>query len=416
MIGGDLAVFVGEKKYGLRVSSHALSKMRSLISSNPQLKTQLPPELQDYFDGKKTVYDGTDMLVPIQSENLYVDHYKKKDSDVWAKSFIYSILHDVVYNEKLRVAKISALDGFQNVVRLWKIGNIKEEIFPAADQFVKLANILENHSGAGQMDIIWDDLIQFEDYYPPLEKLQSFDETYESILLGLGVHRSLIGGSDSSSGVTNAFVGLRNMMKRIDAVRRALVCWIETEMDKIDLAMGFRTKSSVKFSLNNLFDQQAYFKLLQDLNDRDIISNQSLIEKIGEDWDIEKSRIKEEKDDEDMPEKKGPFVNPLIPESNFDKQKELIDLQKEPSSEEGKTDDNKNDENANQKKSTKSKGRPPGSKDSVKRNRKFKAKSDLLLEANQIQAKLDKIVDPVFIGYNNVDNKRKLNRCSKRRT
>lgn len=147
-------------------------------------------------------------------DSLYVSHYKKKDSDIWAKSFIYSILHDVIYNEKLRIAKISALDSFYNSVRLWRLGDHKEEILPDVGSINKLANILENHSG-GTMDIIWDSMIDYEQYFPPVEKLQNFEENYESMLIGLGIHKSLIGGDESPSAAASAFIGLRNVLKEL---------------------------------------------------------------------------------------------------------------------------------------------------------------------------------------------------------
>lgn len=228
LIGGELALFTGLRHYGLKITSHNFIKLRTLFSQNRDaVEGTLPPEVLAILNGDippKRTLDG-DFIIPIPSERLYVGHYKKRDSNVWAKSFIYAILHDVTYNEKLRVAKISALDNWYNAVRLWKLGDHKEGALPHAGHFSKLANILENHPG-GTLDIIWDSMIDFQQEFPPIEKLAEFDENYESMLLGLGIHRSLVGGSEKLPGTNSAFIGLRNLMKRIDAIRREIVRWV----------------------------------------------------------------------------------------------------------------------------------------------------------------------------------------------
>ena len=187
------------------------------------------------------------------------------------------------------------MTSFYNSVRLWRLGDHKEEILPDVGSINKLANILENHSG-GTMDIIWDSMIDYEQYFPPVEKLQNFEENYESMLIGLGIHKSLIGGDESPSAAASAFIGLRNVLKRIDAVRRALSGFVQNEIDIVCEELGFQNKPVVKYKLDDLFEQSSYFRLLVDLNDRNIISNRTIVEKVGEMYDIESERLLEEED------------------------------------------------------------------------------------------------------------------------
>ena len=296
LMGGEAAIFSGIKRWAINISPTHISQFKALVKKEGDgVLSGLTDEVKKAI---LTAKNGSNISIPLDEESVYVAHYKKKDSAIWAKSFIYSILHDVIYNEKLRLAKISALDSWYNSVRLWRLGDHKEEILPDIGSIVRLSNVLENHSG-GTLDIIWDSMLQYDQYFPPIEKLENFTENYESMLLGLGVHKSLIGGTSGSSGSNDSFMGLRNLMKRIDAIRRAITDWIQTEIDIICEELSFSNKPKIKFSVDNLFDQPSYFKLLTELNDRNVISNQTVVEKIGEMWDIEKARIINENKERD---------------------------------------------------------------------------------------------------------------------
>ena len=421
LIGGELAIFSGIKKWGIKVAGAELASLEKLVSQgNDQLIKSLPKEIKDALKSapkNKSFNYNNEVVIPIDEDRLYVDHYKKRDSEIWAKSFIYSILHDVIYNEKLRMAKISALDSWYNAVRVWKLGDHKEEILPDVGSINKLANILENHSG-GTMDIIWDSMINFEQHFPPVEKLSSFDENYESILLGLGIHKSLIGGNDVSSAASGAFAGLKNVMKRIDAVRRSITKWIEHEINTISDELGFKNKPKIKFKIDDLFEQGAFFRLLLDLSDRSIISNRTVVEKIGEYYDVETNRINSERiarDAGDLPPLFTPFIQSYIPEENHKKQKDLSgfapspqpeqtteilrDVEQGPSEDKGPTG--------------KRNGRPAGSPDTVKRTRRFKSMAEALIVAERIQDKLDAMCDKKFLSEKGIKNKRMLTSAQK---
>lgn len=412
LIGEEVASLSTEKSWGIRISAKNVQKLLTLSSkAGDSFIEGLPEELRKFIKSgakyTKTTLSG-DIIIPIPTNRLYVAHYKKRDTDVWAKSFIYSILHDVMYNEKLRVAKISTLDSWNNSVRIWKIGDHEAGILPSSDTFSELASVLQNNSGAGGIELIWDSLIHYEQHYPPIDKLVSFEENFESILVGLGVHRSLVGGSESSNAAASAFVGLRNMMKRIDGVRRLIKSWIENEIDIISSNMGFRHKPKIKFSLTNLFDQQSYFKLLTELVDRDIVSDHTVLEKIGEIPDIEKNRVKRENEQRNsglLPEKKGQYIQPTVPESNFKKDKEKLKISKKLNN---TTTPTNTDTNSKSIDPLGKAGRPVGSKDTVKRNRRYRTKAEALITASKIQDKLDDIFDKEYLVYNNISNKRQL--------
>ena len=402
LVGGEMAIFSGLKKWAIKVNSQNLSQFRALVKKDgPSVLNGLPKEIKEAILGSKS---SSDLIIPLDEDSIYVAHYKKKDSAIWAKSFIYSVLHDVIYNEKLRMAKISALDSWYNSVRLWRLGDHKEEILPDLGSIVRLSNVLENHSG-GTLDIIWDSMLQYDQYFPPIEKLENFTENYESMLLGLGVHKSLIGGTASSGGSNDSFMGLRNLMKRIDGIRRAISDWINNEISFVCDELSFTVRPKIKFSVDNLFDQPSYFKLLTELNDRNVISNQTIVEKIGEMWDIEKSRIENEENGRksgSVPEKSSPFIQTAVPDSNHKKTKELIKIKEaiapKPFGVPAASLDPAGDE-----------GRPTGSKDTVKRKVSKRIRASLLAKADDFQSSVDEIMDAVFLEKFNVANKRQLN-------
>jgi hypothetical protein len=402
LIGGDLAIFSGVKKWAIKLGSKNIAHFRGLVKKEGEsVLVNFPKEV------KAAILNGKgngDVLIPLSEDSVYVAHYKKKDSDIWAKSFIYSILHDVIYNEKLRMAKISALDSWYNSVRLWRLGDHKEEILPDLGSIVRLSNVLENHSG-GTLDIIWDSMLSYDQYFPPIEKLENFTENYESMLLGLGVHKSLIGGNSSAGGSNDSFMGLRNLMKRIDGIRRAITDWINAEVSIICEELSFQNKPRIKFNVDNLFDQPSYFKLLTELNDRNVISNQTIVEKIGEMWDIEKSRLDAEeklRKDSLVPEKLSPFIQTKISDSNHKKNKELVNIKTEnpPSSQ-------------NNKEPIKTNGRPNGSKDTVKRKVSKRIRAEHLDSATNFHNKIEDILEAFYLDKFKLSNKRQLNSSQK---
>lgn len=398
LIGGESAIFSGVKKWAIKISPVHISQFKALVKKEGEgVLNNLIPEVKKAVLSAK---NGSEVTIALDEDSIYVAHYKKKDSAIWAKSFIYSILHDVIYNEKLRLAKISALDSWYNSVRLWRLGDHKEEILPDIGSIVRLSNVLENHSG-GTLDIIWDSMLTYDQYFPPIEKLENFTENYESMLLGLGVHKSLIGGTSSSSGANDSFMGLRNLMKRIDSIRRAIIDWLQTEINIISEELGFINKPKVKFSVDNLFDQPSYFKLLTELNDRNIISNQTIVEKIGEMWEIEKSRVAKEEEDRKtgaVPVKFSPFIQTEIPDKNHKKAKEIIKLQEESSPTTPFSSSNPLLTN----------GRPPGSKDTIKRKVSKRIRATDLAKAEDFQTCVDDVVDSFYFQKFSVTNKRQM--------
>lgn len=379
-------------------------------------------------DLEKSVYDGMPIevknliehkqiqgyyYIPIPNDKLYIGYYKKDDSDIWAKSFIYSILSDVYYNDKVKLAKVSMLDGMINAVRLWTLGDHTLDLLPTPGAGAKLAGIIANHVGGGSMDIIWDSAINLKEFYPPVENLAGFEENYNAILLGLGIPESLVGGSEiKTSG--NSQASFKNFVKRMESIRRILRDWLESEIDIIQKNMGFRKRPQIRFTNADLYDEQTYFNMIRELVDRNIIPDDRVMELIGELPDYEKVRMqKQEQDRQDgtRPKKAGPFHNPEVVNQRIHEIKKLR-IQQENTKMKGTGGPNSNNLTKKKAKDTVRPGRPGGSRDTVTRKRrpnKIKAPmGQLLVEASRIYDLVDGLVNEAMLDYYGVKDFRLL--------
>jgi len=416
LVGDSFAPYVSEKKYAVRIpisSMTGLSRPKNKLEE--EVYNKLPQEIKDAIEGKT----GNGILyVPIPTEKLYVAYYKKDDSDIWAKSFIYSILSDVIYNDKLKMAKTSALDNFHSVVRLWKLGDHTHNLPAAPDDAERLVSILEANTGGGSSDIIWNSAIHYEEHYPPIDKLVDFEENLHSILLGLGVPENLVGGKNSSSSSNNSsYLGLKNLIKRLEAGRRALRDWLETEISIINKEMGFRKRPIIRFDNADLHDEQTYFNLLVQLVDRGVISDQTILERINEIPEIEAIRVGREeslRENGSKPDKASPFHKPDLQEQQdheIQKIREQAKITMKIAEQSSQTENSSNIQRELRKETTKN-GRPLGSKDKNKRkrnsNRVKTTTAKLLLEANKIYDFIDDYVRAEIIEKYAVANVRKL--------
>jgi hypothetical protein len=332
IVGGILGTMSGRKIYAIRLPVSNLTAIASPKNDEERKSyNELPEEIKQIIDGKtnKNLVGGH-YLLKIPEDKIYVANYKKDDFDLWGKSFIYSILRDVFYNEKLHLAKTAALDSWTNVVRIWNIGDSANGMYMTPAQRARLASILQHNTGGGGLDIIWGDDLELKEFYPPMDKISNINADYNGILLGLGIADVLVGGQ-TGSGQGSNIIGLKNLITRIACGRRAIKEWIEAEIDIIQRNMGFNKRPFVRFTYEDLHDERTYFNLLVQLLDRNVISDKTVLERINEIPDVEMQRISEEeksRSNDTKPEKASPFHNPTLPEQRSHEIKK-IKLQEE---------------------------------------------------------------------------------------
>lgn len=399
VVGDAIGAISSAKVYTMRVPLSGFLRLKTSESQfEKKVYENLPEEVKKLIgtDGASR----TSQEVEIPSDKIYIAHYKKDDTDIWAKSFIYSILSDVYYNDKLKLAKTTALDGIINVIRLWKLGDhtAVPPLYPDENMTGKLAQILSNNVGGGAMDIIWNSAIELQEFYPPISDLANFKESYHGILLGLGVPETLIGGSEVKAGIGTNTIGLKNFVKRLEAGRRALKMWLETEIDIIHKAMNFKRKPQIRFAHSDLHDERTYFQMLVQLADRNIISSDRVLELINELPDIEKIRVSQEEKERESgvrPPKAGAYNQPQM---EMQQQFELEKL-------------NSRNVVMDRGKEEKQNGRPPGTKDSYQRKRgepTVRAPASMVLHANKVFDFVDAYSTKLYLHNVGLDDVRKL--------
>lgn len=394
VLGGEIMALSDKKIYGLKLTHYGLQQ----LTKYPELIKTLPEEIQNKLQNKKNPHG---IVIELPKDKIFVGHMKKDDTDLWAKPILYSIFSDVYYNDKVKMAKTVTLDNMISTIRLWKLGDHKEQILPTKAAGSKLNTILSQNTGGGPIDIIWDSAISFEEHFPPIEKLADFSEDYNSILLGLGVPDTLIGGESKGKGsLSMTTLGLKNMIKRIEACRRLIVDWLNGEIDIIQKNMGFKRRPEIRFSHADLYDDRTYFNLLLQLVDRNIVPDDRILEIIGEIPEFERFRIQQQeidRDKGDRPPKAGPYNNP-----------QLDDIQDH---EVKKLKINANNAAKKVSKDSDDGGRPDGSKDTVKRTRGPNRKRSLgafMIESSRIYDFVDEIVNKIMLNEWGHNDLRKL--------
>jgi hypothetical protein len=326
-LGQELIQFVGQPTLALRISPKLKTAISTAVSAGPQLAPEvrkmiekIPKDISDaILSGKQ--------YIPLDFEKTSVYYYKKDDWMTWANPMCYSILDDLLMLNKLKLADISALDGAISNIRLWSLGIIGDSpansILPTKSAINKLRSILSNNVGGGVLDLVWGPELKFMESNSQVWRFlgsEKYNTTINAIYEGLGIPAPLRAGAGTSN--TGNFIGLNTLIKRLQYGRDRLIEFWTKEIKYVHKAMGFPGKPpQVVFDFMALADEPAEKQLLINLWDRDIISDETILELFGRLPNIEKSRVKREMGErinETMPYKSSPYHNPMV-ESEYRK-------------------------------------------------------------------------------------------------
>jgi len=458
MIGDELATFVGQPRYAIKISSLVRNLANKSLSGSSSVHSDLtellPPDIL------RSIKDGQN-VVPLDPDKVSVHFYKKDDWLVWANPMIYAILDDIIMLEKMKLADISALDGAISNIRLWSLGDLDNKILPTKAAINKLRNILSGNVGGGTMDLVWGPELKFTESSTQVYRFlgkEKYEPVLTNIYAGLGVPPTLTGMATGGGGFTNNFISLKTLVERLEYGRQVLVSWWEQELEIVQKAMGFRLPAKIHFDQMVLSDEASEKNLLIQLSDRNIISSETLVERFGEIPEIEKIRIRREEKDrkvESMPQKASPYHNPqhrndlekialtkdsispedlgIVPseetgnhpltnpedrrsDDKIEKKKDEI-LSKQEKREENKF--GKQDKKEFNPKGRPEDGRPKNSRDKQKRKQKeVKPKSfsstefvSISLWATEAQTGITKIINPAILSHYNKKNLRGLTKA-----
>lgn len=414
IVDEDVFGLTGKPNYGFKVGYKFKDKIKKLLKTNPELAEQLPQDFRDFIE------NGKGQILPLDGNKLSVFHYKKDDWQQWAFPFLYSILKDAIMLQKLKLADIAALDGAVSQVRLWTLGDLALGIVPASGSISKLANVLLNNTGGGTIDIIWGPELKFQESTFNLADVlgsEKYDPVLTAIYAGIGVPSTLTGQA-TQNGYTNNYISLKTLIERLNYGRDVLKSFWDEEIIKIQKAMGFRFPAEIHFDRMTLSDESAEKALLVQLADRGLISVETIQERFGESFNIERIRMQEEEKQRKggkMGRRAGPWYDPEFPEklkttaltnklTRPEQYEELADLK--PASEkpiaEKMVDIAKTKQKEQKLSGIPSQGRPKNKKDSTKRKQKVvKPRSKSFVSVNiwarEAQKTIGEIVNPIFL-------------------
>jgi hypothetical protein len=307
MKDGKLAIFLGTPTYTVNIGTFFDRFTDGDISDN--VINSLPDNIkQSLKNGQKEVQ--------LDLNRLSVFHYKKDDWLQWANPMIYAILDDIIMLEKMRLADLSALDGAISNIRLWTLGNLEHKILPNKNAINKLRDVLASNVGGGTMELVWGPELTFKESNSEVYKFlgsEKYTSVLNSIYAGLGVPPTLTGMATNGGGFTNNFISLKTLVERLQYGRDLLIKFWEKEIEIVRQAMGFRYRAHIQFDQMSLSDEAAEKNLLIQLADRDIISQETLLQRFKEIPQIEKIRLQREvadREDDKNPKKASPYHTP----------------------------------------------------------------------------------------------------------
>jgi len=379
VFGEELAPFIGPNsfRYGVRIPDSISKKLK-----NPQSEIEKQVMVGISLQNLVTTTNGG-KVVPLPEDKTVALYYKRDDWQVWAKPMLYSILEDLMMLKKMKLADLAALDGAVSHIRVWKLGSLEHKILPTETAIGRLAEMLLNNVGGGSIDLIWGPELDFKETSTDVVQFLG-EEKYKPILnaifAGLGIPPSLT-GLPVGQGFSNNYISLRTLIERLDYGRQLLIAFWDKEIKLVQQAMGFKLPAQIVFDQHTLSDEAAEKRLLIDLMDRDLISEEALQERFDLIPEIENVRRKREmrkRESGKMPPKAGPWHNP----QRIDDLKKMwvqmgimtpkdFDIELVSDSVEEESTSVPSTENTEQKQAGLSgQGRPVGVKDSEKRKKK----------------------------------------------
>lgn len=421
-LGGQLGIFSGKPKYGLKIPKDVAAKVKSPQNDiEKQMVAEMAPEIVNAI--RRGVTE-----IPLDEARVSVYHYRKNDWESWGKPMLQSVMSDLITLSKLRLADQVALDGAISHIRIWKLGSLEHKIIPNEAVMSRLADQLLNNVGGGAMDLIWGPELELQETSTDLHKFlgkEKYVPTLEAIYSGLGIPATLTGSGGSSGGYTNNFVGLQTLLERLKYVRNILVEFWEKEIAIVQKAMGYAKPAIVKFSKMTLSDEAAIKTLILNMYDRNIISLETAQEILGEDTDLERARMSRESKQREsglLPRKAGPWNNPeheeglekiALQSGQATPSQVGLDLEK-PKNGEKKVIDIEAKKAAETQKGIPGQGRPVSKKDSTKRKKKRvlpRSKAEFVKAFNwarNTQGKIAEILEPIWLEVTAKKNMRSL--------
>lgn len=419
VVGGSLSSFVGgEKRYAISMPNQLRQTiMAPKTEQERALIGKLPNDIKRAAQLNKPYV--------LEADSTMAFHYKKDDWEEWACPMIYSLLDHVVTLEKLQLADNAALDGAISNIRIFTIGDHLNGLAPSPAAAQLLADILQNHTGVGTLDLIWGSDLKLQESNTNVHNFLGngkYEPTLNFIYVGLGIPPTLTG--TGGTGTTNNYVSLKTLVERLEYGRSVLNKFWENELAEVQRAMGHRFPATIEYDMVALGNEDVMMQFYLGLADRNMLSHEAMQRLSGQSPKMEEIRIKREekaRSSSKLPVKASPFhdanhdagMKKLALQSGIAAPSE-VGVQLNPRKAGEKSGLDIKQEQAVQiakQKGVPGQGRAPGKKDSKKRKAKtFKPKTKATIEiwAADAQKTISDVLNPGILANYGKKNMRSL--------
>lgn len=304
--------FFGESKWIFIIDEDTFNDMKNQTVRTTEwvdilddTDVNLPPEFKKLADENK--------IVALNQARLCTMHYMKDDHEDWADPMVWPVMNDILYKNQLRSMDMSVINSTINAITIFKLGKIDQGYVSPPEHYKEFAQMLRTPTYSH--NIIWNDAIEMESNYPPIEKIlgiEKYKSVDKDILAGLGVPGILVDGATGGS-FSNAFLQVRTLLEKLEEGRSEVMKWVNKQLRIIATTMGHQQVPTIKFGQMSLRDEQAEKQLIIQLIDRGIISVEDVHEVFGIDTVQTLERIKRENElaEQGILVQHGPYKEPM---------------------------------------------------------------------------------------------------------
>lgn len=306
LVSEELATLVGPEAflYSVQIPQALISRIKSNRKDDQLFLKKLPEDITLAIrQGAKSI--------PIDPKKIVVSWYKRDDWEAWGRPILASLLADFQMLQKMKLADLSALDGVITAIRVWKLGDLDKGIMPHPNTMSKFASMLVNNVGGGIIDVVWGpdvNLVETSTNVHQFLGSTKYAPVLRDIYSGLGIPQTLT-ASETTTGFTNNYISLKTLTERLQYGRDVIQAFWESELRLVQIQLRHSEPARVKWD-NMLTDDASAKQLLVNLADRNLIDQNTLIEEVGFDPAVIRSRLgRDAKDREQgkLPPKASPF-------------------------------------------------------------------------------------------------------------
>ena len=277
-------------RYEYKLTASEIKILKSPITDEEKASAQSLRDSLGEDAWAHLIKSGVMILNPDRVSVLY---YKKDDYKKWANPLLWRVQGDVRFKSLLRDMDISVVESVTNALVIIKLGSIKDGIFPRKEEFEKMASMLKNP--AKSKTILWNDLIDIIDSYPPVDKIlgkEKYEQVDGDIRSGLGISEILVNGQGGN--YANSYLSVRTLLERLESARDMIIEFWEGECVKVAKALGFQRPAKVRMRHMSLLDAEAERRFILELYDHNLLSAESVLSNTGENLQVELQRMREE--------------------------------------------------------------------------------------------------------------------------